>query len=41
VTGDEVRNAGFSKLSGYDASQVNDLLNRIAAELDAGRPAGH
>jgi hypothetical protein len=26
--------------SGYDASEVNDLLLRIAAELDAGRPVG-
>jgi DivIVA domain-containing protein len=44
VNGDEVRNirfGGSGPYSGdYDASQVNDLLDRIAAELDAGRPAG-
>ena len=40
VNGDEVRNIRFPKGSGYAASQVNDLLDRIAAELDAGRPAG-
>jgi DivIVA domain-containing protein len=39
VNGDEVRNVKFSSGT-YDASQVNDLLERIAAELDAGRPAG-
>jgi DivIVA domain-containing protein len=26
--------------AGYDASEVNDLLDRVAAELDAGRPIG-
>jgi DivIVA domain-containing protein len=40
VTGDEVRNVRFPEGSGYDRSEVDDLLNRIAAELDAGRPAG-
>ena len=40
MNGDEVRTVGFPGTSGYDASEVNDLLNRIAAELDAGRPAG-
>jgi len=39
VNGDEVRNITFGK-GLYDASQVNELLDRIAAELDAGRPAG-
>jgi DivIVA domain-containing protein len=39
VTGDEVRNVKFSSGGMYDARQVNDLLERIAAELDAGRPA--
>lgn len=29
-----------SRAAGYDASQVGDLLHRIAVELDAGRPAG-
>src|SRR6516164_5484379 len=40
VNGDEVRNIRFRKGSCYAASQVNDLLDRIAAELDAGRPVG-
>jgi DivIVA domain-containing protein len=39
LNGDEVRNITFGK-GYYNASQVNDLLARIAAELDAGRPAG-
>ena len=43
MNGDEVRNITFGKGFGnrqyYDAAQVNDLLGRIAAELDAGRPA--
>jgi len=40
VTGQEVRNARFRpSVGGYDASQVDDLLRRIAVELDAGRPA--
>jgi DivIVA domain-containing protein len=39
VTGDDVRNVKFGK-GGYDKPQVDDLLDRIAAELDAGRPAG-
>jgi DivIVA domain-containing protein len=41
VNGDEVRNVRFRpSVGGYDASQVDDLLLRIAEELDAGRPAG-
>jgi len=40
VTGDEARNARFSEGYGYDRSEVDDLLNHIAAELDAGRPGG-
>ena len=40
MTGDEVRNVRFPEGSGYDRSEVDNLLNRIAAELDAGRPAG-
>jgi hypothetical protein len=45
VKGDAVRNVKFSRgakfsTGVYDASQVDDLLERIAAELDAGRPAG-
>jgi DivIVA domain-containing protein len=39
VNGDEVRNITFGH-GLYDASQVSELLDRIAAELDAGRPAG-
>jgi len=39
LNGDEIRNITFGK-GLYDASQVNELLDRIAAELDAGRPAG-
>ena len=39
LNGDEARNITFGK-GDYDASQVNDLLARIAAELDAGGPAG-
>jgi DivIVA domain-containing protein len=48
MTGDEVRDVRFFSHAsgynisdeGYDASEVDDLLRRIAAELDAGRPAG-
>jgi DivIVA domain-containing protein len=29
-----------SRLSGYDADEVEDLLDSVATELDAGRPAG-
>jgi hypothetical protein len=49
VTGDEVRDTWFldggswwgsGRCDGYYTYQVNDLLRRVAAELDAGRPAG-
>jgi DivIVA domain-containing protein len=30
----------FRRIGGYDASEVDELLRRIAVELDAGRPAG-
>jgi len=44
VNGDDIRDARFPgggfPSDRYDASQVDDLLRRIAAELDAGRPAG-
>jgi hypothetical protein len=46
VTGDEVRDIWFlaplgtKPIRGYDRSEVADLLCRVAAELDAGRPAG-
>jgi DivIVA domain-containing protein len=38
-SGDEIRATWFREegLSGYDASQVDDLLIRVAAEVDAGR----
>jgi DivIVA domain-containing protein len=39
LNGDEVRNVTFGAGT-YDKPQVDDLLDRIAAELDAGRPAG-
>jgi DivIVA domain-containing protein len=39
VNGDGVRNIKFRR-GVYDAAQVNALLDRVAAELDAGRPAG-
>ena len=39
MNGDEVRHTWF--LDGhYAVSEVDDLLRRVAAELDAGRPAG-
>jgi DivIVA domain-containing protein len=38
VTGDEVRAVTFrEKLRGYRPSDVDDLLKRVAHELDAGR----
>lgn len=44
VNGDEVRDTWFLRsgrqYNGYDASEVDDLLRHVAAELDAGRPAG-
>jgi DivIVA domain-containing protein len=40
VNGNEVRDARFLTGDGYDAAQVDDLLRRVAVELDAGRPAG-
>ncbi len=40
VNGDEVRNARFRSGDGYDASHVDDLLRRVAEELDAERPVG-
>jgi DivIVA domain-containing protein len=39
MNGNEVRDFGFGS-GGYAASQVDDLLRRIAVELDAGRPVG-
>jgi hypothetical protein len=44
VNGDQIRQTWFwppkSGQSGYDAREVDDLVNQVAAELDAGRPAG-
>ena len=40
MNGDEVRGVRLESGSGHDASQVDDLLRRIAAELDAGRRVG-
>jgi len=42
VNGDEVRDTWFLRpeQQGYDVSEVDDLLRRVAAELDVGRPAG-
>jgi DivIVA domain-containing protein len=40
VNGDEVRNVRFPQGMGYRAADVDDLLTRLAAVLDAGRPAG-
>jgi DivIVA domain-containing protein len=40
VNGDQVRNVRLPQRGGYRAADVDDLLNRVAAELDAGRPAG-
>ena len=40
LDGHAVRNVTSRRIGGYDTSQVNALLDRIAAELDAGRPAG-
>jgi DivIVA domain-containing protein len=43
VNGDEVRDTWFLRSrgsrEGYDAPEVDDLLDRVATELDAGRPA--
>jgi DivIVA domain-containing protein len=39
VNADEVRNIKFRK-GIYDQSDVNELLGRIASEIDAGRRAG-
>ena len=46
VNGDVVRDTWFLRNSwlqgraGYEAPEVDDLLRRVAAELDTGRPAG-
>jgi len=42
VNGDEVRAVSFNTraVEAYRAREVDDLLRRVAAELDAGRPVG-
>ena len=44
VNGDQVRDTWFwwpvHEIPGYNAPEVDDLVARVAAELDAGRPAG-
>jgi DivIVA domain-containing protein len=39
MNGDEIREAGFLVRPGYAVPAVDELLDRVAAELDAGRPA--
>jgi DivIVA domain-containing protein len=38
VNGDEVRRLIFPRGGGYDTNAVDELLDRVATELDAGRP---
>ena len=39
MTGDEVRDTTFLIVDhGWNVAQVDDLLRRVAAEIDAGRP---
>ena len=42
MNGNQVRGTSFRRPGGlgYDAAEVDGLLGRVAAELDAGRPAG-
>jgi DivIVA domain-containing protein len=44
MTGDQVRDTLFWPPylhgTGYDAGEVDDLVRRVAAEIDAGQPAG-
>jgi DivIVA domain-containing protein len=42
VNGEEVRGTSFRRrpAGGYNAIEVDDLLRRVAAVLDAGHPAG-
>lgn len=41
MDGNEVRRLAFPLGGGYDTAAVDELLDRIAAELDAGRPVAH
>ena len=41
MDGNEVRRLVFPQTGGYDTAAVDELLDRIAAELDAGRPVAH
>jgi hypothetical protein len=42
VNGDQIRDTLFLPSrpgsTGYDAREIDDLVHRVAAELDAGRP---
>jgi DivIVA domain-containing protein len=43
MNGDDIRRARFWRNQGnqcYDSSEVDDLLHRLAAELDSGQPVG-
>ena len=40
MNADEIRDVRFLSGGGYDWSQVDELLRRVAVELDAGRPVG-
>lgn len=41
MNGDEVRRLVFRRISGYETAAVDELLDRVATELDAGRPVAH
>ena len=41
MDGNEVRRLVFPQSGGYDTAAVDELLDRIATELDAGRPIAH
>lgn len=41
MDGNEVRRLVFPRLGGYDTVAVHELLERVAAELDAGRSIAH
>jgi DivIVA domain-containing protein len=41
VNGNEVRRLIFPRTGGYETAAVDELLDRVATELDAGRPVAH
>jgi DivIVA domain-containing protein len=41
VDGNDVRRLVFRQLGGYDTAAVDELLDRVADELDAGRPVAN